>query len=311
MKPYLHTTIFQSQQTTIAHGTTAHTLTPTLPLPPTLTMGAAIPFSEPPWLMGLPTPIYQETHRKWQAAIRAFIEKHLLAHAEEWERAETVPAHVFDEFAAAGMLIPALPAPLPVAWLKRLGFHELLGGLPVEDFDYLHAVIYADEMARSGLAGPPGSLTTGMAFGVPPIIKFGSNELQERFLPELLRGQKRSCIAITEPDAGSDVANITTTAVKSKDGKHYIINGTKKWYGFSLAGWVDAHLQTMSEANSIHLQDHQWHLDRLRQHGRSHRARGLWPRRPLLDGGAIEGLPRRLDAASEGSRANLGGDDVH
>ena len=48
-------------------------------------------------------------------------------------------------------------------------------------------------------------------------------------MPELLRCEKRSCLAITEPEAGSDVAGITTTAVKSADGKHYIINGTKKW----------------------------------------------------------------------------------
>lgn len=68
-----------------------------------------------------------------------------------------------------------------------------------------------------------------MAFGVPPIIKFGNRQLQERFLPDLLTAKKRSCIAITEPGAGSDVANISTTAVKSKDGKHYIINGQKKW----------------------------------------------------------------------------------
>lgn len=193
-------------------------------------MATPVPFSEPPWLLGHPSPIYKETHRRWQAAIRPFIEKHLINQAKEWEKAEDVPDHVFGEFAAANMLIPALPAPLPVAWLKRLGIHELLGGLKVEDFDYLHGLIYADEMARSGLAGPSGSLTTGMAFGVPPVLKFGSPQLQERFLPELLRGQKRSCIAITEPDAGSDVANITTTAVKSRDGRHYILNGTKKWY---------------------------------------------------------------------------------
>ena len=68
-----------------------------------------------------------------------------------------------------------------------------------------------------------------MAFGVPPIIKFGSRELQERFLPELLMGKKRTCIAITEPEAGSDVANIHTTAEKTPDGKHYVVNGTKKW----------------------------------------------------------------------------------
>jgi acyl-CoA dehydrogenase len=86
------------------------------------------------------------------------------------------------------------------------------------------------QMARSGLAGPGSSVTVGMAFGVPPILKFGNQQLQERFIPDLLRGKKRACIAITEPDAGSDVANIQTSAVKSKDGKHYIINGTKKWF---------------------------------------------------------------------------------
>jgi acyl-CoA dehydrogenase len=85
------------------------------------------------------------------------------------------------------------------------------------------------QMGRTGLAGPAGSLTTGMSFGVPPIIKFGNKQLQERFLPELLTGKKRTCIAITEPEAGSDVANITTTAVKTPDGKHYIVNGSKKW----------------------------------------------------------------------------------
>lgn len=84
-------------------------------------------------------------------------------------------------------------------------------------------------MARSGLAGPSGSLTTGIAFGVPPIVKYGNKQLQERFLSELLTGKKRTCIAITEPSAGSDVANISTTATKTPDGKHYIVNGTKKW----------------------------------------------------------------------------------
>ena len=84
-------------------------------------------------------------------------------------------------------------------------------------------------MSRSGLSGPGASLTTGMSYGVPPIIKFGSQDVQERFLPDLLLGKKRICIAITEPDAGSDVANIQTTAVKTDDGKHYIVNGAKKW----------------------------------------------------------------------------------
>ncbi len=127
------------------------------------------------------------------------------------------------------MLLPSLPAPLPVAWLKKLGIHSILDVVPVEEWDYIHMMIYTDEMARTGLGGPSGSLVTGISFGVPPILKYGDQQLQERFLPDLLLGKKRTCIAITEPDAGSDVANITTKAVKSKDGKHYIINGAKKW----------------------------------------------------------------------------------
>jgi len=84
-------------------------------------------------------------------------------------------------------------------------------------------------MARSGLGGPSASLITGMSFGVPPLLKFGNKQLQERFLPDFLKGVKRICIAITEPDAGSDVAGIQTTAEKSADGKFFIVNGTKKW----------------------------------------------------------------------------------
>ena len=126
-------------------------------------------------------------------------------------------------------MIPNLSAPLPIKWLRKLGIHELPGGLKVEDFDYLHTLIYVDELARSGSLGPSGAVTVGMAFGLPPILKFGSQALQEKFVPELLTGKKRICIAVTEPSAGSDVANIATTAVKSKDGKHYIVNGTKKW----------------------------------------------------------------------------------
>lgn len=84
-------------------------------------------------------------------------------------------------------------------------------------------------MARSGLTGPPASITTGISFGVPPLLNFGSKQLQERFVPDLLLGKKRICIAITEPEAGSDVANIQTTATKTADGKHFIVNGSKKW----------------------------------------------------------------------------------
>ena len=65
--------------------------------------------------------------------------------------------------------------------------------------------------------------------GCPPIYHFGSQELQDRVLPDIMSGKKRVCLAITEPEAGSDVKNLSTEAVLSDDGKHYIVNGTKKW----------------------------------------------------------------------------------
>ncbi|KKZ65541.1 hypothetical protein EMCG_08614 [[Emmonsia] crescens] len=197
-----------------------------------------IPFSEPPYLCGLPSPYYSEGHRRFQKACRAFLWENLISHAFEWEREGTVPEHVWHTFAKHNMLIPNLASPLPVAWLKKLDIHDILG-VKVEDWDLFYTGIYLDEMSRSGLSGPPTSLCAGMAYGVPPVIKFGSPELHERFLPDLLTCKKRSCIAITEPDAGSDVANITTTATKSADGKHYIINGTKKWYAITNAIWAD------------------------------------------------------------------------
>ncbi|KAL8729886.1 MAG: hypothetical protein Q9166_004443 [cf. Caloplaca sp. 2 TL-2023] len=147
----------------------------------------------------------------------------------DWERDSFVPEGVFRKFASANMLVPSLPAPLPIEWLKKLGVHDVLGTVKVEEWDYIHTAIYTDEMTRSGLQGPAASLTTGYSYAVPPILKFGSRQLQERFLPDLLLGKRRSCIAITEPETGSDVAGIQTTATKTSDGKHYIVNGTKKW----------------------------------------------------------------------------------
>lgn len=180
--------------------------------------------------MGFPSPYYNDSHKKWQNTCRAFIREYLHPYAMEWEEAGDVPLHVFETFSKNNMLIPNLPAPLPVHTLKSLGIHELLGGLKVEDFDHIHFAIYISEMKAAGVGGPPSSLSTGMAYGIPPIIKFGSKQLQDRFLPLLFKGGKRICLAITEPDAGSDVASIATMAVKTEDGKHYIVNGTKKWY---------------------------------------------------------------------------------
>ncbi|CAG8744022.1 10240_t:CDS:2, partial [Racocetra fulgida] len=68
-----------------------------------------------------------------------------------------------------------------------------------------------------------------LGIGLPPIIKFGSDELKQRVAPECYAGTKNICLAITEPYAGSDVANIRTEAKLTDDGEFYIVNGEKKW----------------------------------------------------------------------------------
>ncbi|ESZ95274.1 acyl-CoA dehydrogenase [Sclerotinia borealis F-4128] len=183
-----------------------------------------IPFSEPSWLMGLPSPYYNTSHRKWQKTCRALVSE-LLGNASEWEKQGDVPADLYQKFASANFLIPNLPSPLPVKWLQKLGITHLPGELPVEEFDYMHTLIFTDEMQRSGSMGPSGATSTGFAFGIPPILKFGSASLQQRFLPDLLTGKKRICIAITEPGAGSDVSGIETTARKSDDRREWIVDG--------------------------------------------------------------------------------------
>ena len=88
----------------------------------------------------------------------------------------------------------------------------------VSDTDALDTICYT----FPGLLG-------GKVIGLPPVLNFGSEELKARVVPEVLSGKKFICLAISEAQAGSDVMGLQTTAVKSEDGKEWIINGTKKW----------------------------------------------------------------------------------
>jgi alkylation response protein AidB-like acyl-CoA dehydrogenase len=74
----------------------------------------------------------------------------------------------------------------------------------------------------SGLLG-------GKVIGLPPVLNFGSEALKARIVPEVMSGQKFICLAISEAHAGSDVLGLQTSAVKTADGKEWIVNGTKKW----------------------------------------------------------------------------------
>ena len=98
-----------------------------------------------------------------------------------------------------------------------------------EKWDLFHELIITDEISRAGSGGLVWNLIGGFGIGCPPLVKYGKKELVKRIVPGILAGDKRICLAITEPDAGSDVANLTCEAKLSEDGKHYIVNGEKKW----------------------------------------------------------------------------------
>lgn len=106
---------------------------------------------------------------------------------------------------------------------------KLPGGIQPEEFDYFHELIAHEEMAALGYSGYADGLGCGMVIGLPPVIHFGKPDLMKRVVNEVLSGQKKICLSITEPFVGSDVASIQATAVKSPCGKYYIVNGVKKW----------------------------------------------------------------------------------
>lgn len=73
-----------------------------------------------------------------------------------------------------------------------------------------------------------GALFGGQAFAIPPLVKYGKDWMKRDLVPALYSGTQTAALAISEPHAGSDVQNITTTARLSDDGKHFIVNGEKK-----------------------------------------------------------------------------------
>lgn len=106
---------------------------------------------------------------------------------------------------------------------------QLPAGIDPSEWDMLHTAICVDETMRHGYLGISWALGGGNGIGGPPLVNFGSPELIDEILPDIIAGKKRICLGVTEPNAGSDVANIKTTARLSEDGEFYIVNGSKKW----------------------------------------------------------------------------------
>ncbi|KAG1442046.1 hypothetical protein G6F56_011225 [Rhizopus delemar] len=90
-------------------------------------------------------------------------------------------------------------------------------------------MIVHEEISRWKVRGFDDGVLSGMFISLPTVLNFGSPHLKQKVAHQVFSGEKRICLAITEPYAGSDVARIRTTAKRTADGKHFIVNGVKKW----------------------------------------------------------------------------------
>lgn len=142
----------------------------------------------------------------------------------EWDEAKMVPPEIYKEMGQRGYLAGLLGMKYQAAYTKNV-----VKSVPPEKWDLFHEMLVTDELSRPGSGGFVWNVLGGFGIGCPPLVKFGKKSLVDRILPGILAGDKRICLAITEPDAGSDVANLTCEAKLSEDGKYYIVNGEKKW----------------------------------------------------------------------------------
>ncbi|KAI6169247.1 acyl-CoA dehydrogenase/oxidase [Pisolithus thermaeus] len=165
------------------------------------------------------SPYYSDNHRQFQKAVRRFIDEVVYPDAQAREEDGKRPSQiVFDKMADLNLHAMRLGPG------KHLKGRVLMGGIVKPE-----ELIITQELVRCGARGYGDGMLGGQVIGLPPVLNFGSPELQARIVPDILAGKKFICLAISEAAAGSDVMGLQTTAVLSEDGKEWIINGTKKW----------------------------------------------------------------------------------
>jgi citronellyl-CoA dehydrogenase len=157
----------------------------------------------------MPTP-FREEHDHFRKTVRQFAEKELAPFADEWERAEIFPNSVFHRAGELGVFNAHYP--------------EEQGGA---GGDYWFSVAKAEELVRCQSAGVSMGLLVQGDMATPVISDLGTKEQIEEFLTPAIKGEKIAALGVTEPNAGSDVAGIQTTA--KKDGDDYVINGSKTY----------------------------------------------------------------------------------
>ncbi|WP_426306405.1 acyl-CoA dehydrogenase family protein [Acidovorax facilis] len=159
--------------------------------------------------------LFQPDHQAFANSFRRFIEKEVTPHHAAWEDQGYVAREVWSQAGANGFLCMSLP--------------EEYGGAGA---DKLYSVAQMEELARAG--------TTGIGFGLhseivaPYVLHYGTEAQKQKYLPQMASGAVVGAIAMSEPAAGSDLQGIKTTAIKSADGSHYVLNGSKT---FITNGW--------------------------------------------------------------------------
>ena len=156
---------------------------------------------------------FTEEHEIFRKTLREFVARELLPYVNEWERAEEFPREVFKKCGQLGFLGASHP--------------EDVGG---GGGDWWYSVVWGEELVRSNSGGVNMSLMVQSSMATPILNELGTDEQKREFLAPALRGDKIAALGVSEPNCGSDVAGIQTTAraVGGPDGD-YVINGAKCW----------------------------------------------------------------------------------
>lgn len=149
-----------------------------------------------------------EEQTELRALLRRFVDKQIIPVAREWEQSGRYPTEIVEGMADMGLFGITVP--------------EQYGGL---DLDPVSFALVFEEIARGwmGIAGILGSHSLSCRL----IAMFGTEEQKNNYLPDLATGKRRTGIGLTEPDAGTDLQGIRTTA--RLEGDYYVVNGYKTW----------------------------------------------------------------------------------
>jgi alkylation response protein AidB-like acyl-CoA dehydrogenase len=153
--------------------------------------------------------LFEADHESFREAVRAFFDREVVPHLADWEAAGIVARELFTTAGKAGFLGMAIP--------------EELGGGGVDDFRF--NMVIGEEATRAGAGAAGLGITLHNDVALPYFLRYCSEEQQRRWLPGIASGELITAIAMTEPGIGSDLASMSTTAIR--DGEHYLVNGAK------------------------------------------------------------------------------------